>query len=260
MKGTSFKAICLAGAGIFAWVFMLSCSPADVKESREKARLERPSDPSARKAFEAPHPCPASGQTQETAGITEARLVSLELDPPRPVTGDTLRAVVGLEGANVDDEEALHVRWNINGKDMEKTGVVLEHPVRYGDSVTATAELISSDGRRQVLSTSVLVENAPPMIGLLKETVDGGEYVAVIQTEDPEEDEVILKLVEAPEGMILDEGAKTLRWRPSSAQNGGMFHVVLEGKDSPGNVSRLSFDVTVSDAGEKELFAGGQGQ
>ncbi|MEJ5347413.1 MAG: hypothetical protein WHS46_01815 [Desulfosoma sp.] len=189
----------------------------------------------------------------------EGRLVSLELDPSRPVTGDTLRAVVNVEGANVD-EKAVHIRWNVNGKDLETTGIVLEHRLRYGDSVTATAELISFDGRPQVLSTSVLVGNAPPTIGLLQETVNGGEYVAVIQMEDPEQDEVVLKLVEAPEGMVLDEAAKTLRWRPSSDQIGGTFQVVLEGKDSLSNVCRFDFDVTVTGSGKNELFAGSERQ
>lgn len=202
------------------------------------------------KISKSPKPGSNTKAIEPSGEPARARLVSLELVPPRPVTGDTVRAVVAVEGEDPKGG-SVHVRWNINGKDMEEAGAVLGRPLSHGDSVTVTAELMGLEGAHQVLSTTVLVGNAPPVIGLSQETVDAGEYVASIRTEDPEKDEVVLHLVEAPEGMALDEGAGVLRWRPSAAQKGGVFPVVVEGRDSVGNVCRLSFDVTVSGA-EKE--------
>ncbi len=256
MKRDSLKAFCLVGLGISAVVFLLSCSPSGVKEPREKAQKAKIGAPSGKKVSQTPGPGSRTGPVEQSAEPAGPRLVSLQFDPPRPVTGDTVRAVVVVEGVN-STEETVQVRWNINGKDVEETGIVLERPVHYGDSLTATAELLGPDGRRQMLSTTVLVENASPVIGISQATVDAGEYVAAIQAEDPEKDEVVLQLVEAPEGMVLDEGAGVLRWRPSAGHKGGVFPVVLEGKDSLGNVCRLSFDVTVSGADEEQPSAQG---
>lgn len=256
MKGCSLKAYWLVGLGISALVCVLSCSPSGVKEPRERVQTEKNQRALENKVSRSPRPGPNTGRIERSGDSAGLRLSSLRLDPPQPVTGDTVRAVVGVDGENAT-EETVQVRWNVNGKDVEETGIVLECPVHYGDSLTATAELLGPDGRRQVLSTTVLVGNAPPVIGISQATVDAGEYVAAIQAEDPEKDEVTLRLVEAPEGMALDEGAGVLRWRPSAGHKGGVFPVVVEGKDSVSNVCRLSFDVTVSGAEKEESSAEG---
>lgn len=231
--------VCLALSGL------VSCSSSGSGESFDKASLKAASGPTARKAGLTGGSGAVADHAHQATGSSEVRLVSLQLDPPRPVTGETLRAVVNVEGTPSDDD-ALVIRWTINGTDLDPTGPVLEHSLNYGDSVTARAELTSGDGKRQVLSTSVLVGNAPPNLGLSRGTVEQGEYVAVLSAEDPEEDGVALKLVEAPEGMVLDPETKTLRWRPAESQKRGAFPVVIEGEDSAGNVSRYSFEVTVS--------------
>ncbi|WP_148045687.1 putative Ig domain-containing protein [Desulfosoma caldarium] len=182
---------------------------------------------------------------RQQAGAPEARLVSIQFDPSRPVTGDTLRVLVTVEGANPDENDVL-IHWNVNGQDKEETGTVLQSSLHYGDWVTATAEFPGQGEKRQLLSASVFVENAPPIIGIARESTDDGEYVAVLQTEDPEKDAVALRLVEAPEGMILDTATKTLRWRPDSNLSANVFQVTVEGVDSAGNIARYRFDISVS--------------
>lgn len=246
MKPRVVTAGILACVVVLGWVDVLTCFPSQSREGEEKAFSTAWSEP----ATTEDHIQPASfdsGRTQEDEKTRSAapRLVSLRVDPARPVTGDTLRADVTVQGEN-PDEDLVVIGWHINGQDVEETGPVLKHPVRYGDSVSVTAELQSSNGKRQILSTYVLVQNAPPTISVARAFMNAEEYVVELATEDPEDDAVTLRLTQAPEGMVLDPASKTLRWRLVSDQPQGVYQVVVEGTDAVGNVAQYSLDVTVS--------------
>lgn len=181
---------------------------------------------------------------------SSVRLTSVKFDPPQPVTGDRLRAVISVSDPQGLGGYSLEVRWNINGVDVEKTGETLEEPVTFGDSVMATAVLSVPGEEPRVLSSTVLVGNAPPMIEVVQDHGEApGEYAAQIHVDDPEGDPVSLKLLEGPAGLVLDAEARTLRWRPSGADSGA-FTVALEGVDSAGNACRYRFDITVDSSRE----------
>lgn len=184
-------------------------------------------------------------QDGQKANPPAPRLVSLRLNPARPVTGDTLRAEVTVEGGS-PDADLVVIHWNVNGQDKEETGQVLERPVKYGDAVSVTAELEGSNGKRQMLSTYVLVQNAPPIIRVARASMNAEEYVVELATEDPENDAVALRLTQAPEDMLLDPASKTLHWRLGPDRTPGVYQVVVEGTDAVGNVAQYQFDVTLS--------------
>jgi|GEM_PF-3259028 len=182
---------------------------------------------------------------------SSVRLTSLKFDPPQPVTGDRIRAVIGVSDPQGSGGYSFAVRWNINGVDVEKTGETLEEPVTFGDSVMATVLLSVPGEEPKVLSSTVLVGNAPPMLEVVQGQGEApGEYVAHIHVNDPEGDSVSLQLLEGPEGLVLDSAARTLRWRPSGADS-GVFAVALEGVDSAGNSCRYQFDITVAPSRER---------
>ncbi|ROR01940.1 hypothetical protein EDC27_1136 [Desulfosoma caldarium] len=245
MKGRKLKSLIIAGVGFLGLAWIFSCSFSGDKEPQHKTSLDESSHRTNKNAPQATSLTPGTLNDRQQAGAPEARLVSIQFDPSRPVTGDTLRVLVTVEGANPDENDVL-IHWNVNGQDKEETGTVLQSSLHYGDWVTATAEFPGQGEKRQLLSASVFVENAPPIIGIARESTDDGEYVAVLQTEDPEKDAVALRLVEAPEGMILDTATKTLRWRPDSNLSANVFQVTVEGVDSAGNIARYRFDISVS--------------
>ncbi|MEJ5363712.1 MAG: putative Ig domain-containing protein [Desulfosoma sp.] len=170
----------------------------------------------------------------------------MRFDPPQPVTGDTLRAVVDFGKGGEPTDSSLVVRWTVNGKELEQTGETLEHDLVYGDFVTATAELMGTGNQPRRVSASVVVGNAPPVVSVLDETLKEGEFSATVDIRDPEGDPVIVDLSEGPEGMFWNDEMKAIQWRPAPSQR-GVFHVKLEAKDPAGNAGAYSFDVTVTE-------------
>ncbi|MGQ9670207.1 MAG: putative Ig domain-containing protein [Desulfosoma sp.] len=246
MKPRVVTACILACVGVLGWLDVLRCFPSQSREGEQKAVSTAWSQPVTAEDH-IPSASFDSGRTQEDekTGSAAPRLVSLRVDPARPVTGDTLRAEVTVQGEN-PDEDLVVIRWHMNGQDVEETGPVLKHPVRYGDSVSVTAELQSSNGKRQILSTYVLVQNAPPTIRVARASMKAEEYVVELVTEDAEDDAVALRLTQAPEGMVLDPASKTLQWRLGPEHPPGVYQVVVEGTDAVGNVAQYQLDVTVS--------------
>lgn len=245
MKERMVTAGILACVGLLAWVCGLTCFSSQSTAAEERSVFTESPQPATEDQIQSASFESGPTQEDEKTGSAAARLVSLRLDPARPVTGDTLRAEVTVEGGN-PDEDLVVIRWSVNGQDVEKTGPVLKNPVQYGDSVSVTAELQSSSGKRQMLSTYVLVQNAPPSISVARAFMNAQEYVVELVTEDPEDDAVALRLTQAPEGMVLDSASKTLRWRLGPEQPPGVYQVVVEGTDAVGNVAQYQVDVTVS--------------
>lgn len=227
-----------------------ACSSSDVPSGAARGKSAEAAPAKARKNLSSARVSDhTTGGRPETASGrlgSSVSLTSLKFDPPQPVTGDRIRAVIGVSDPQGLGAYSFVVRWNVNGVDVEKTGETLEEPVTFGDSVMATALLSVPGEEPRVLSSTVLVGNAPPVLEVVQEQGEApGDYAAHIHVNDPEGDPVSLQLLEGPEGLVLDPAARTLRWRPSGADS-GVFTVALEGVDSAGNSYRYRFDITVA--------------
>lgn len=228
---------------VFLVVCLVACSSSEVQEGHRPEGARDGPERSARPVRKASEIAAANRQTS-SAPISGISRLALKFDPPKPVTGDTLRITMDPTGGG-EPLDLVEVRWTVNGIDLEKTGEILEHDLHYGDSVTATVELVGTDGRRPKVSASVFVGNAAPSLALSGETLKSGEYSASIDVQDPEGDPVEVGLLEGPEGMFWDASRSVLEWRPLPEQK-GVFPVWLQGRDSSGNVCELRFNVTVT--------------
>ncbi len=105
---------------------------------------------------------------------------------------------------------------------------------------------VTAAGEGQRFSESISVANAPPLMKLTGQEVDGAStYTAGLEVEDPEGDAVVVALREGPEGMRLDPSTERLIW-PIPENVEGSFDVAVSGRDTHGGESLLRFQVKVS--------------
>lgn len=245
MTKAKSRSFCFAFSGLFLCLWAAACSSSVPQESLKSSKVVHKSRPVAERQGGSSALVSNSQRSAEKPSPERMRL-SLRFDPPQPVTGDTLRAVVDLGQDGEPTDSSLIVRWTVNGKELDQTGETLQHELVYGDFVTATAELQGAGDRPRRVSASVVVGNGPPSVSILHEALKDGEFSATVDVRDPEGDPVNVELSEGPEGMFWNAEKKAILWRPSPSQR-GVFHVRLEARDPAGNAGAYSFDVTVSE-------------
>jgi hypothetical protein len=164
-------------------------------------------------------------------------------NPPRPRTGDRLALNLTTTGQAL----RVEVRWKVNDEDVQlsdaleaEAEVPLARDLRAGDRVEATATpfgLQNEQGLAEV--RRIMIGNAPPLLRVVDQKIEGNVYRAKIEVSDPEGDPVALQIKEGPPGMRIDpSGVITWKFNPDTV---GAFSVKVVGKDEPGGEAILDF-------------------
>jgi hypothetical protein len=151
-----------------------------------------------------------------------------------------------------EDPEGMPVRtsfqWYVNNR--KRLGQVRRGMnsrfFQKGDRVLV--EVKASDGKHeiQVRSAEVVVENSPPRM-LTKPGSLGKLDGVTIRAEDPDNDEILFFLRDAPPGLSIDPKRGVLRYVPSEdPEAAGEFqtHIVVEDTDGEQVVLPLKLTVT----------------
>ncbi|HBP17838.1 MAG TPA: hypothetical protein DEA08_08595 [Planctomycetes bacterium] len=107
--------------------------------------------------------------------------------------------------------------------------------------------VLASDGRGGLDGQGIIFNvgpqqgNAPPVITStpVTEATSGAVYTYDVEADDPDDVEVVYTLVEAPEGMEIDEQSGVITWTPKPQQLGAGANVFLIGHD-PDNHARFN--------------------
>ena len=189
--------------------------------------------------------------------LTQPRLVVAQSDLV-VAEGDTLEVTVEARDRQ-NDVTAL--RWDVDGdgdfSDAQGTTVSLSALGRDGPE-TMTVYVAAEDeaGHRREQSLQVTVENVPPRILNEPELtlLPGREWAFIPDVVDPGGDEVTVRALEWPTGMVVRADG-SLRWTPRAADE-GQHKVVMaftDDDDDPGvegdGDRTLEFTLTVTNHG-----------
>jgi hypothetical protein len=192
---------------------------------------------------------------QETDTEPPGPLIStLRLDPERPRTGD--RPVLRLEVG--EGTQRVEVRWVINGEEAALSDalefpatVELESAIKAGDKIDITATPFGNQDEKGPQQTvHVVVRNAPPLMVLKNQRIEGHEYKADLKASDIEGKQVALTLKTGPPGMKIDpKGHISWKFDPETA---GKFNIQISGKDEDGAEAILSYTFSIRRSPEKK--------
>ena len=169
-----------------------------------------------------PAGCPAQGM-----GRGAPVFGKVSFDPASPATGESVRAVVQAEPA---DLAGVRYQWKVNGETVQDGPEdTLSQSLKRDDFI----ELNVIEPGGAMVSNSVFVRNAPPQLRLKGQQLDKeGVYTAQLEAKDPQSDSITLSLKNGPQGMELDESKSALRWKVPSDANGA--YAVEVSAASPG--------------------------
>lgn len=181
------------------------------------------------------------------ARAAEPRIGKLRFVPELPQTGDAVKIQVGLSGSAT----RAQVIWFLNGDEVHTSDIDRFSPtaqfhgaIKARDRIKVVVKPYDELGEEgSPGSRTVVCQNAPPDLRLVRQDLKGEAYVATVEADDPEGRPVSFVLKEAPPGMQIDENGN-IRWQMPKDASGG-FTVKVAAKDEDGGEAVLSYTFTV---------------
>jgi hypothetical protein len=185
-------------------------------------------------------------------------LTGVGVDPSSKVPpGDPIVAVAQAHDPD-GDRVTFEYAWQVNGEPVSGRGNVFStESLSQGDTIRVV--VVASDGRNRsdpMTSVEVTVGSAHPEITSTPPGIEaGGVFRYAVVAEDPDGDRRLrFSLVEAPEGMQIDEIYGEIVWKPRRDQ-AGVHQVAVTVEDSTGLATTQKFSVTVSTGDEAPASA-----
>lgn len=246
---------------LFLIAFAISCSSESPNEPSSKANPQEPVAQKSEPQAEAPakdvtpsSSIPAGtasiggGAGQGTAGpgeVTPLDIKAIDFIPARPIAGEPVKVQVNFEKPEAA-AVPLHYRWQVNDETVQGAdGNALRYQTKRGDRIEVLVFVGNLREENRARRARVVVDNAPPVVKKVEEHLGAnGEYVARLESSDPDGDMVALKLQKGPPGMVLDPAGKELRWPVPEGTNGS-FPVEVQVSDPVGASMVLSYSITI---------------
>jgi hypothetical protein len=178
---------------------------------------------------------------------TAPRINVLNVYPPNPVPGDTLKIDVKSFDKEGDDVDYTYQWWK-NDEDLDETSQMLSitKDFKRGDKITV--KLVPTDGDRKGVPVEmfVYIANSPPVVKPSAETFkfDGSVYSYQARAVDPDGDPLVFSLKSAPPGMTINEENGLIQWKvPPDYQ--GKANIVIAINDGQGGEIMQSFTVEI---------------
>lgn len=155
--------------------------------------------------------------------------------------------VVDDDGDNV----SLEYIWKINDEVISEVSeeVLPSGYFKKGDQVQLDVIPFDDSGEGALFSSALIpVINAIPSIVSTPEgRFENGTFSYQVQAVDPDNDPIVYKLEESPEGLTLDEESGLMTWTPLDSQK-GIFKVSVSATDSDGAFFTQSFTLEIGQA------------
>jgi hypothetical protein len=142
---------------------------------------------------------PTESSASDSAAATEVdagpRVLSIRLDPPRPVSGELMRAQV--RAVNPDGTRPhLTYQWMVRGRLLENDSPGIRLPkLRRGDRIDVAVVATQGERSSEAMTAQAVVANRPPQIRDLRLRSravgdEGEEWVAEVMGDDPDGDQL----------------------------------------------------------------------
>jgi hypothetical protein len=178
---------------------------------------------------------------------TAPRITVLNVYPPNPVAGDTLKIdtkAFDKEGDNVN----FTYQWWKNDEELPDTSdtLAITKDFKRGDKITV--KLVPDDGVRKgtPMEMFVYIANSPPVILPSAETFkfDGSIYSYQARATDPDGDPLKYSLKASPPGMTINKDNGQVQWKVPPDYK-GKANIVVAVTDGQGGEILQSFTVEI---------------
>lgn len=140
-------------------------------------------------------------------------------------------------------------RWFVDGEEVEgvNTTSLSGEYFQRGDKVAVEVTAVQAERRGgAVKSGEVEVSNAPPeIVSTPPEQMVQGVFEYRIEAVDADEDDLVISLITAPQGMQLDADSGTSVWQVEPGTK-GVFPVTVRVEDAYGGWASQEFEVNLS--------------
>ncbi|RMD59437.1 MAG: hypothetical protein D6828_01480, partial [Nitrospirae bacterium] len=164
------------------------------------------------------------------------------MKPESPHVGSVLE--VDAEAYDPDgDEVSFDYKWFINDSLFGEESSIYEG-FKRGDKISV--EVIPKDGDSygKSVTLSKIIENAPPIVIEGRGGVNGEFYEYHINAHDPDGDELVYKLEEAPEDMTIDKDG-VIKWKIDQ-DDYGTHNIKVNISDGHGGYVLYAIDVNIN--------------
>jgi len=170
-------------------------------------------------------------------------IASIKINPSRPKVNDILKADVTANDRDGDNVTFLY-EWTNNG-DSAGNGETLEGPFKRGDKISLKITPYDEEDYGQTVVPSTIIYNASPKVtGGGAEKFENNVYIYQIYASDPDGDELVYSLIQAPEGMVIDPKTGLIRWK-TQENDSGRHAVSVKVSDGQGGDILYNFDITI---------------
>jgi|GEM_PF-616042 hypothetical protein len=166
--------------------------------------------------------------------------------PVSPKRGDILRVEVEAEDPDGDDF-SLRYEWSINGVPAGTDSETLQADIKRGDNVIVRITPVDAEyAEGRTVERSVTIGNAPPVVegGIKGLRVENGRLTGRIVVTDPDGDDVMFSIVNAPEGLEIDDSGNISWTLPPSAV--GTHTISVKVSDGYGGESLFNFELSLT--------------
>lgn len=168
-------------------------------------------------------------------------IANAKINPSRPKANDILKADV--TGSDRDgDNVTFSYEWAKNGE-LAGSGETLEGPFKRGDKISLKITPYDGEDYGQPIALSAIIYNASPKVSGGGEKFENNVYVYQIYASDPDGDELVYSLRQAPEGMVIDRKG-LIRWK-ADEKDSGRHAVSVRVSDGQGGDILYNFDITI---------------
>lgn len=180
-------------------------------------------------------------------GSTAPRIVTLDLSPRLPVTGDRVRAIVKTTGTE-ENPVSVEYQWSHNDQPVSGDSDTLYlNPAEFkrGDKITLKVVPYNSDRRGTPMTIVFTLADAAPVIKSSTASImfDGTTYTYQVKASDPDGDPVSFSLVTAPEGMTINQTGH-IRWTVPAGVK-GQIPVTVSVTDGQGGETLQNFTLEI---------------
>jgi hypothetical protein len=197
-------------------------------------------------------PGEAPSDVSETPVNTAPRITVLNVYPPNPVAGDTLKIDAKAFDKEGDDVNFTYQWWK-NDEELPDTSdtLAITKDFKRGDKITV--KLVPDDGERKgaAMEMFVYIANSPPVILPSAETFqfDGSVYSYRARATDPDGDPLTYSLKASPPGATINKDNGQIQWKVPPDYK-GKANIVVAVTDGQGGEILQSFTVEIMPAAE----------
>jgi hypothetical protein len=185
--------------------------------------------------------------TDTVTGNTAPRINVLNVYPPNPVPGDTIKIDVKSFDKEGDPVSYTYQWWK-NDDELRETSQTLSvtEDFKRGDKITV--KIVPDDGDRKgtPVEMFVFIANSPPVVKPSAETFkfDGTVYSYQARAVDPDGDPLEYSLKSAPAGMTIDKENGLIQWNVP-ADYKGKANIIIAINDGQGGEIMQSFTLEI---------------